>query len=1464
MRDLAVLAVILVVAAAFRLNGLDWDAGTHQHPDERFLTDVASRVALPASWSDYFNTPRSSLNPYARGFDRYAYGQLPLTVTRAAAERVGMTGFENVYLVGRALSALASLGTIVFAWLLARRVLGRRSAHLAALLLAVTVLDIQLAHFMAVDTFVACFAAASLYFGQRAWEKETLADAALAGVMLGLATASKVSALTLLPVLFVALIWPSSGRPSRGRLVDGMTAFGVALICAFLAFRVAEPYAFLGPAVWNFRLNPQWILDKAYWAEVSSGSVDVPYMIQWVGTPAYSFVLQAIVQWGMGPAAGLAALAGLALAAWRILAGRTRDRALLLLVVWSLVNLAYFGGQFAKFLRYLAPIYFALAILAAYALVEGVDWALRRTRVTAVGRGRRGAAGWAFLRALAFAAPVGVVGASAVWALAFSHVYEVPHSRIEASRWIYENVPVGKTLAVEHWDDRLPMPLPGLDPGRYAYQELALYDAESPAKREKLIATLDRSDYVILASRRLADSIPRLPERYPLATTYYSSLFSGQLGFQRVARIQVAPALGPLAIDDGRAQEDFTVYDHPTVEVWAKTADYSSAAVRGLLGSVAVDRAVQVRPTEGGRGGLLLSPEERQLVQSGGTWSSLFDPSSFANQVAPLAWLLVWELMALAAFPLLWGTLRFLPDRGFGASKMLGLVVVGYLVWLGASLKIVPFGRWSIVGAWVLVACLSAAAVWRQRQDFVAWLRVERRLLLALEATFLAGFALFLFIRAANPDLWHPSFGGEKPMNFAYLNAVLRSDFFPPYDPWFAGGIINYYYVGLVLVAVPIKLTGILPEIGFNLAEPSLFGAVAVGAFSFAFGLAVPRVGRLRRGFGYVAGIAGAVLVGLLGNLDAGLQVLEQLWRLGAVVAPQSGGIARLAAGFIALWQGPRFPPLDFWRSTRLIGPEDPGPITEFPYFTFLYGDLHAHQIALPITLAILLVALNLLRSARADARRVPWGSLVWGALLLGVLRATNTWDVPTYLAVVLVALALGWLPALRQGHGFAIRALVVSAAVVVVGSQLAILPFLQRYQLFYTGVEPIRVKTALAQYLTIHGLFVFLSGSLLALYAAQAWRRVAAVRRPAAGDEPPPYKLETGAAGEEPLSYGRTRPFAGAPHADASVRERGSAYYGLVAPVSPGWLRMLGSGPGFLLVLGALLGAGLVALDRPTAGAILGAASWAGAACVGFWRRGARSFHAALVATGLLVTLVPEFVALQGDIGRMNTVFKLYFQAWVLLGTAAAVSLAWLVARASREPLARPARWPWLAVAALLAAAGLCYPLFASEAKIGLRFAPLPLTLDGMAYMDDAQYRDRERDLNLPGDARAIRWLRATVQGTPTVLEGRAPIYRWGSRVSVYTGLPTVLGWDWHEQQQRAAYVASIQERASDVQRAFDSPNPAEALAVLRKYDVRLVYVGGLERAYYSGAGLAKLATMPELRLAYDTDGVRIYEVWT
>jgi YYY domain-containing protein len=256
------------------------------------------------------------------------------------------------------------------------------------------------------------------------------------------------------------------------------------------------------------------------------------------------------------------------------------------------------------------------------------------------------------------------------------------------------------------------------------------------------------------------------------------------------------------------------------------------------------------------------------------------------------------------------------------------------------------------------------------------------------------------------------------------------------------------------------------------------------------------------------------------------------------------------------------------------------------------------------------------------------------------------------------------------------------------------------------------------------------------------------------------------------------------------------------------------------------------------------------------------------LAGLALGISLAVEQVALKGDIGRMNTVFKLYLQVWMLFGVAAAVAIVaiWSNPRARRSALV----WSWSVLLLILIAGGAVYPALSVPARLNDRFTQSSATLDGMAYMSNAIYDDapENRDpVNVPlaNDLAAIDWLRLNIDGSPVVLEATLPGYRWGSRVSVYTGLPTVLGWDWHETQQRPGFGMMIAERRTDVQRMLGEATSFGAIRpLLDKYHVRLIYIGDLERAYYDEAALAKFdaaARQGEISIIYQQSGVTIYE---
>ncbi len=363
------------------------------------------------------------------------------------------------------------------------------------------------------------------------------------------------------------------------------------------------------------------------------------------------------------------------------------------------------------------------------------------------------------------------------------------------------------------------------------------------------------------------------------------------------------------------------------------------------------------------------------------------------------------------------------------------------------------------------LAVLGGVAAWRQRESLGRFVRAQRGLILASEGVFLVAYAAFVGIRLLNPDLWQPWNGGEKFMEFAFLNAILRSAHFPPYDPYFAGGILNYYYYGLYLVSLPIKLTGIPPEVAFNLAVPSLFALAAQGVFSVGASLAGGLTwdasygadvedGERPAAKWWIPALLTVVFTLLMGNLASLSQMLDRQARLGGWPGPGSGPAAYLSGltqGFAARLDGASASGFDYWAPSRVI----PYTINEFPLWTFVFADLHPHLISIPFGVAVIGLALHLLlhiSPLNPDGAtpnlplRSLQGLLNLGllSLTLGSLGAINTWDLPTYLLLVAGSLMLaGW----RARRWAGVAAGVIASGVVGVLSVLMYLPFYQHYQ---------------------------------------------------------------------------------------------------------------------------------------------------------------------------------------------------------------------------------------------------------------------------------------------------------------------------------------------------------------------------------------------------------------------------------
>jgi YYY domain-containing protein len=797
----------------------------------------------------------------------------------------------------------------------------------------------------------------------------------------------------------------------------------------------------------------------------------------------------------------------------------------------------------------------------------------------------------------------------------------------------------------------------------------------------------------------------------------------------------------------------------------------------------------------------------RDYAESG-TWRDMFDLER-TGVTAVAAWIVALLVAGAVGLPYVWLAARFLPDRGAAVARVTGLLLVTLVVWWLASLRIVEFTRLAIALGALAVAAGAAAIVLARRQELAAWLRSHWRLLVAAEAVFWLLFAASLYVRWSNPDLWHPVRGGEKPMDFAYLNAVAKSAYFPPFDPWFAEGQMNYYYLGFVEVATLAKATAIPPAVAYNLAIPTLAAMLGSAAFCATLGLLPARTG-FRPKIALAA--LGALFVTVIGNLG----------ELRVVRSALSGDVPN------DWW---------FWNASRSITPGEgePGPITEFPAFTFIYGDLHAHALALPLAGLALALTVALVRAPLAGGGRIACLALL--GVTVGALGATNSWDLPTYGLVAVAGAGLCALYGGRRGRCVAVRFAAEAAGLLAV-AYLSALPFHARYESVFDGVQRWHgSQTGLGDYLVVHGLFLFVLASALLLQLTSS---------PEIGGVARSYRLAARGWGR----LGRLR----------ELRRL------LVRPTPAHRLAVRAIPVAAVLVL-VLAARGQQPTALALAVAVLVALAWPRRRSAPDRAREAavRALALVLVLLGLALTVAVEFFVVRNiDIGRTNTVFKLYVQVWLLWAVAAAVSVGAVYERLPR--LRRPLREAWRVAFVLLLVGGLLYPVLAARAKIADRFEPSAgRTLDGTAFMTRAVLDDAGRAIPLGPDREAIRWLLEHADGSPVIAEANTTptLYGWQGRYAVHTGNPTIVGWDFHQRQQRPPQSGLVQRRVEEVQRLYRTTDPEAAARILARYGVEYAVVGPLERAYFP-EGTAKWAA-GEGRywtLAFESPGVRIYRV--
>jgi YYY domain-containing protein len=673
-------------------------------------------------------------------------------------------------------------------------------------------------------------------------------------------------------------------------------------------------------------------------------------------------------------------------------------------------------------------------------------------------------------------------------------------------------------------------------------------------------------------------------------------------------------------------------------------------------------------------------------------------------------------------------------DKGYLFSKTIGIAVTGYFMWLLSSLHILKFTEISCILSVIIGLVLNCIVFFFYRKKSLqnsekeyapAFLKHFNEStvssIITEELLFFGLFLLFVYIRGFKPE----AYGTEKFMDYGFMTTMMRSEYMPPQDLWFSGTSINYYYVGQYMATFLTKLSFVKASYGYNLMLMMTGAFSVVLPYSLCFNLISKYYTDRGKKSRIIPGIGGLIA-------GAGVTIA------GNMHYPIYKWLIPYVKKILGLKQGPAY---WFPDATRYIGynPETHDKtIHEFPSYSFVLGDLHAHVINILFVLTVLGMLFAWLKTRERENKDQPVWKEVFHPIMImigffiGLFHTTNFWDFPIYYVVCGAVILFSNMVV----YNFKVKALWLTALqgiFIVVFSELVCLPFTLSFDQISTNIRLAVAHTPFYQLAVLWGLPIFMVLAFLVFQISNFFRKK-----------------------EKPEN--------------ADVGEKKAAIFRLMESLSSSDL--------FIITIG-------------------------------------------LCAIGLI--LIPEIIYVEdiysGDYKRANTMFKLTYQAFIMFG----ISFGYIFVRLLRFGETRLQR--------IVSGAGLIlftltlfYSGNAVKSWFGNIFDPAGFQgLDASAFMKTT----------MPDDYPAIQWLNENVKGLPVVLEANGDSYTDYERVSVMTGLPTVLGWRTHEWLWKSN-TDILDQRADDIQTIYTSVDEAEVKNLINENNIQYIYVGKLEKEKY------------------------------